>query len=129
MKIWLDDIRDPKHFDASGYVWAKTADEAIKLLETGAVTYASLDHDLSEEQMRAGARGEINTPVGEKSGYDVILWLEQNPSFWPVDGVQVHSMNPSGRRRMEQAIRKHYRQIWPFSLFTVRCIHATDVID
>ena len=42
--------------------WAKTAEEAIDLLKTGKVEYASLDHDL-------GFGG---------SGYDVVCWVEEN---------------------------------------------------
>lgn len=110
IRLWLDDIRDPEHFGAGGYLWVKTADEAIKILETGYVEFASLDHDLSEEQMRAGARGEIVIPPGEKSGYDVVQWLEEHPQLWPSEGVRVHSMNPAGAKRMLQVIDKQYRQ-------------------
>ena len=31
MKLWLDDVRKPPE----GWAWAKTADEAIELLEAG----------------------------------------------------------------------------------------------
>ena len=101
MKLWLDDVRPPWRYGCIGYHWAKTYEEAIAALQTGTVTFASLDHDLSE-------MAAIGQPApGEKTGYDVLCWMEQN-NCWPVDGVRVHSLNPAGRARMEQTIRQHY---------------------
>lgn len=101
MKLWLDDVRDPVRFGAIGFVWAKTAEEAIAHLRTGEVTFASLDHDLTIEQT-------IGTgwPTHEACGYDVVCWMEEH-GVWPRDGVSVHSMNPAGRARMESVLRKH----------------------
>ena|SRR5579885_2314117 len=108
MKLWLDDIRDPEMFGCIGWKWAKTADEAITLLRSGEVECASLDHDLTAEQMiYGGFSGEIFED-GAKSGYDVVCWLEQHPKFWPKGGVKVHSANPAGRKRMQQVIDRHY---------------------
>jgi len=97
MKLWLDDIRQP----LIGFHWVKTADEAIEVLKTGAVEYASLDHDLS-----------ISATLGvpkpdEKTGYTVVCWMEEN-SVWPPKGVDVHSLNPAGKARMLAVIRSHY---------------------
>ena len=101
MKLWLDDIREPWKHGCIGFEWAKTHDEAIAPLKTGKVTFASLDHDLSE-------MATIGQPArGEKTGYDVVLWMEEN-DVWPEDGVRVHSMNLAGKARMEAAIRRHY---------------------
>lgn len=108
MKLWLDDIREPWKFGCAGWVWAKTAEEAVKFLKTGDVEMASLDHDLTDEQMMGGMLGEIRED-GVKSGYDVVLWLEQNPQYWPPKGTIVHSMNPAGRRRMAEVIARHYQ--------------------
>lgn len=108
MKLWLDDIRDPAKFGRPDWIWVKTADEAIEMLKTGIVTVASLDHDLTEDQMvRGGYYGEIYED-GLKSGYDVVVWLEQHPDFWPPVYVHVHSANPVGRARMLQVIDRHY---------------------
>lgn len=103
MKLWLDDIRDPAMYGAPDFVWAKDYHEAVGYLKSGNVTFASLDHDLDIYSMTG--YGE----PGELTGYDVICWMENN-GVWPEDGVVVHSMNPSGRARMEQAIRKHYAE-------------------
>jgi len=92
-------------FGCVGWTWAKTAEEAIDLLRTGKVTKASLDHDLTPEQMMSGMYG-VTCEDGQKSGYDVVVWLERHPEFWPKDGVTVHSMNPAGKKRMEQVLEK-----------------------
>lgn len=107
-KLWLDDIRDPSNFGCDGWHWCKTAEEAIFLFRTGTIEEASLDHDLTEEQMvMGGFIGEIYE-YGHKSGYDVVCWLEQHPEFWPDRVVKVHSANPAGAARMRQVIEKHY---------------------
>jgi hypothetical protein len=93
LEMWLDDNRKPSEFHNPSMVWVKTAEEAIKLLQTGKVTYASLDHDLGEG----------------KSGYDVVCWMEEH-NIWPVDGVDVHSMNPVGRKNMQVVIDKAYAE-------------------
>ena len=109
MKLWLDDIREPWMFGCVGWDWAKTAKEAIDLLRTGLVEEASLDHDLSPDQMiKGGFLGQVYED-GQESGYDVVCWLEQHPEFWPPKGVRVHSANPAGRQRMQQVVDRHYR--------------------
>lgn len=128
MRLWLDDVRKPWEHGALGFEWAKTYQEAIDLLLTRRVTFASLDHDLSEGAAsgfpylcrQCGERfqrrvADCPTCKGgglidsEKTGYDVVCFLEENPVLWPKDGVVVHSMNPSGALRMRQVIDRHYR--------------------
>lgn len=102
MILWLDDIRHPWKYGYIGAEWVKTADEAICLLSSGNVTFASLDHDLSVE-------ATMGSPaVSERTGYTVVCWLEDHPEFWPVDGIRVHSMNPVGKARMLRVIQKRY---------------------
>jgi len=98
MKVWLDDERPmPPEFDRH----AKTADEAIALLESGSVTFISLDHDLGEAK--------------NGTGYDVACFIEYGAYsrlLAPIE-VLIHSANPVGRMRMEQAIinAKYYWSI------------------
>jgi hypothetical protein len=99
MKLWLDDIREPWKHGCLGWEWAKTADEAIRLLASGKVTECSLDHDLTEQRT-------IGVDDKSLTGCDVLLWLEKHPQYWPVNGVRVHSLNPLGRQRMEQVIAR-----------------------
>jgi hypothetical protein len=100
--LWLDDLREPGKYGFIGAVWAKNYEEAITALKTGQVTFASLDHDLSIDDM-------MGSPRGEKTGYDVVCWMETH-NVWPRDGVAVHSTNPAGRARMQMVVDRHYRR-------------------
>lgn len=102
--VWLDDVRPP---EKEGWVWVKTADAAIELLETGDVTALDLDHDLAfEHYAGVSDANEILVPADkpkEKTGLDVCLWLRQrietDPTF-KLPAVRLHSMNPVGRANM-----------------------------
>jgi Cyclic-phosphate processing Receiver domain len=93
MRIWLDDVRDAPQ----GWIHITTPEEAIELLRSGEVEEISLDHDLG-----------LATSEAERTGYDVLVWLEEAVAIgaWnhalPV--IRIHSANPVGQRRMEQAI-------------------------
>ena len=93
MRVWLDDLREAP----PGWVRVRTPEETIALLKTSDVTEISLDHDLG---LVDGER--------ERTGYDVLLWLEREVAEgrWalPLPEIRVHSANPVGRKRMEQAI-------------------------
>jgi len=123
MLLWLDDVRT-----APGYGWitVKTADEAIEKLKTGQVEFASLDHDLADEHYPWNAIQDLVDPddwsfylhqypengfFKEKTGYNVILWMEEN-NVWPTHGVRCHSMNPVGRDRINTVIKKHYGRLF-----------------
>jgi len=92
--IFLDDVRQPPsmHWDIardakSAYVLIREAYDA------GREIVVSLDHDLGE-----------NIPTG----YDLLNWLEKDiatTDFRPKIAFAIHSANPVGRTRMEQAIR------------------------
>lgn len=88
MKVWLDDIRHPP----PGWTWVKTPAEAIELLQTGDIAELSLDHDL----------GLTDHTGREQTGYDVLLWIEQQvvtAGFQPPE-LHVHSANPPATLRM-----------------------------
>ncbi|WAS97979.1 cyclic-phosphate processing receiver domain-containing protein [Nannocystis punicea] len=88
MKLYLDDERPAP----PGWRLVRWPDEVIALLQTGAVTDLSLDHDLGDD-----ARG---------TGYDVVLWLEEavaTRDFVP-PAIAVHSANTAARARMEAGI-------------------------
>lgn len=87
--LWLDDTRRAPR----GWYHALTATEAIDVLESNIIHTASLDHDLG--------------PPHAGTGYDVVKWLAENPEFWPLDWVGVHSQNPVGRYNMEQTIARY----------------------
>jgi hypothetical protein len=98
MRVWLDDVREAP----DGWAHVRTPDEAIELLNSGEVEEISLDHDLG-----------LATPESEPTGYDVLVWLEQAIATeawtYPVPTIHVHSANPVGWRRMEQAIESIQR--------------------
>jgi hypothetical protein len=97
MDLWVDDKRLPEAYGLKGFVRVTTSAEAIALLETGEVRFASLDHDLG---LKSG------------TGYDIVCWMEEH-DVWPPDGVRVHSMNVVGRKRMEAVIERHYGRVIP----------------
>jgi len=88
MKVFLDDERGPP----DGWVRVYWPDEAIHLLESGAVTEISLDHDLGDD-----TRG---------TGYDVILWIEEAVAlrgFTPPK-ITIHSANSSAADKMRAGL-------------------------
>jgi hypothetical protein len=92
MKLWVDDIRPPpEDYD----FLAKTYEEAVLLLQTGIITYISLDHDLGTE----------------KTGYDIAKFIEENAinGRLPKMKCKVHSMNPIGVLNIKLALRKAYK--------------------
>jgi hypothetical protein len=102
MKVWLDDRRPPRDPE---WVWVKTPEGAIELLETGQVIEISLDHDL----------GLIEREP-EATGYDVVVWMERQVAtagFVPPEVIKVHSSNSSAAPKMERgiaSIRRLYEQ-------------------
>jgi Cyclic-phosphate processing Receiver domain len=102
VKVWLDDLREAPE----GWIHVKTPKEAIGLLRSGEVEEISLDHDLG-----------LTTAERERTGYDVLAWLEEGVAMgtWEhrLPKIHVHSANPVGRRRIEQAIRSINRVARP----------------
>ena len=94
MKVFLDDIRDAPN----GWIRTRTVQETIDLLKHHSVRSLSLDHDLGREE----------------TGYDVLKWLEEAVIMKEIDHIPdvilIHSANPVGRARMEQAIRSILRR-------------------
>lgn len=95
MKLYVDDIRDPKQprwwqFWKERWTVARTHDEAIRLLTDNDVNTLSLDHDLGTYE----------------TGYDIAKWLEKRAyyGFRVPDNVLIHSANPVGRSNIRAAI-------------------------
>jgi hypothetical protein len=77
-------------------VHVRTPEAAIEFLRSGEVEAISLDHDFG---LDVGAR--------ERTGYDVLLWLEAEVAAGrarPPAAMSVHSGNVGTVGRMEQAI-------------------------
>jgi len=75
------------------YLISRSYKEGIKRLEESRWDVLYLDHDLGED----------------KTGYDVMCWLEEHPEFLPGDIFFV-SANPVGRQRMQQVKEKLYKK-------------------
>jgi hypothetical protein len=92
VKVWLDDTRPAPE----GWVHVRTPEEAIELLRAGGVEGLSLDHDLG-----------LDVEARERTGYDVLLWLEAEVAAGrtrPPAVMRVHSGNVGAVTRMEQAV-------------------------
>lgn len=92
MKLWVDDERQaPK-----GWMWAKTCQQAIDILESfDDIDEVALDHDL----------GELPGGV-EHNTRPIVFWFIEN-GIWP-DKITVHSSNPPGKEWLEQMIERYY---------------------
>lgn len=107
--LWLDDKRWSPSVQ---WTWVKTAQEAIELLQTKRVRFASLDHDLAPEHYPWSP--DYNPAVSKKtSGSAVVNFLERetfqgNSVYNPPDGIRVHSMNPFGSSDMVAGIKNIY---------------------
>jgi hypothetical protein len=122
-KLWLDDTRKPPWgFD----LWAKTADEAISMLQEHEITHVSLDHDLAEEHYAFQYNpGDNNAPpvpwdrskFKEKTGYAVIEWMATNNRWVP--DISIHSLSTGAeemlqRLKMEAPAGVQYRRVKPY---------------
>ncbi len=109
INLWLDDHRPVPNIE-SGRIWtlAKTADEAIAILKTGLVKFASLDHDLADEHYQAyDPKNQKYLEFKEKTGYDVICYMEEF-NIWPEEGVRIHTMNVVRKPVMLSIVQKIY---------------------
>ncbi|MEK0339283.1 MAG: hypothetical protein QQN46_03530 [Nitrosopumilus sp.] len=101
MKVYLDDIR----VAPDGWVRTWWPEEVIALLKTGDVTDISLDHDLGDHF------GRPDNVKRERTGYDVLLWLERAvivDGFKP-PAIHIHTANPVAEERMKIARDNIYR--------------------
>jgi len=113
ISLWLDDERRPPSPSQSerDWTWVKTAEEAIELLKSGEVAFASLDHDLADIHYIAFFEHVDGTPYRsdfkEKTGMDVVNWMEEHDG-WPAEGVRIHTQNHVRGKIMFEVARKHY---------------------
>lgn len=126
MKLWLDDVRAPWDYGAKDYWWARTVPQAIYMISNLNLIGeewedASLDHDLGackdclegmspEEWLSANDYRSMPNCEHFGTGYTFVRWMIENNIF-PNKKPRVHSMNPVGRKRMEQDIDKAWRDL------------------
>jgi hypothetical protein len=89
VRVWLDDLRPmPIGFD----LHARTAEEAIEIIESGRVSEISLDHDLGSEENGTGY--EVAKFIEEGAYHGYVAFME----------VKVHSANPVGAKNIQACI-------------------------
>lgn len=94
MILWLDDRRNPAEYGCTGegVIWCLNVDQACAALESGGVTFVSLDHDVQFDG---------------RNGMTVLCFMEKR-GLWPPDGVCIHSTNTDARPGMLAMVRTHY---------------------
>ena len=98
MLLWLDDLRPmPVGFD----LWAKTAEEAVKMIKENDITFISFDHDLGNDKAL--------------TGYDVACFIENRAvrGIKPPDWA-IQSSNPVGANKIRMAMESahsYYQRI------------------
>ena len=90
--LMIDDLPKTKPFTADRY--ALTYDEGIEALKEGGWVTLLLDHDL----------GDMQRP--ERTGMDILNWLEQNPEFLP-EQIIIISRSPR-KLDMRKLVNKLY---------------------
>lgn len=95
-KLWHDDIRRPPD---QTWIWARTNDDAIMVLQNFDVKVISMDHDLGLDGLDPDLPDAVYLRGnGEQTGLDLVDWMIQNGCV--PEHVTVHSWNPSGAQRM-----------------------------
>ena len=97
MRLLIDDTRT----NIAADIIARTFEDGIKALKENKIDVLYLDHDL-------GFNHYSNNYSDEKTGYDIMCWLEQNQQYLPTTIVCV-SANPVGAKRINQVIEKLYK--------------------
>ena len=91
--LWIDDYRKPsktiKQITNNDFKWARTYDEAIKILSSWHIGIIDFDHDLGEE----------------KTGYDIAKYIVENNIS--IHGFRIHSANPVGSNNIYKLLT-HY---------------------
>ena len=96
MKLWLDDVRPAP----AGWTIARTAQEAIALLDQETFDEISLDHDLgaTPEDGMFAAGGSLET------GLDVALHIAAG-NLSRTTPIRLHTWNPAGAQRMMHTLQ------------------------
>lgn len=108
LKLWLDDNRTPPD---DSWTWVQTAEEALELLQAGAVAVASLDHDLDMRVDRS-TLGDLVQKTSYWAGASTGTWLAQKMvefRAFPTEECWLHSANREAARRMAMILRDHCR--------------------
>lgn len=102
IRLWLDDVRPAPE----GWTWAKSAREAIEILDRETVQECSLDFDLWHVHFGEGPLATVEWQAGCPKGIAVVEHMRRS-GRWPKTKPRVHSANPDGAAEMRAAIDKY----------------------
>lgn len=92
----IDDCRELNF----AHVLCRTVDDGINALKTmGPFVELHLDHDMCAVEHQYHDTGR------EKTGYDVLVFLEENPEFIP-ERIVIVTQNASARPKMEALVKR-----------------------
>lgn len=128
MKLFLDDVRSPQNclgymhlrignqnpiYNEGGWFIVRSYDEFVVALKKyyKDITHISFDHDLAEEHYHESmsddeAYSEYLKGSLHKTGYDCAVFAKKfyNSNNLSMPICFIHSMNPAGCKRIENAI-------------------------
>ncbi len=104
-RVWLDDIRKAP----PGWLWVRTAHEAIVCCLRGGVEDLSLDYDLDDSD-----KGYGEPPAGVGSDVSEFLVARARSGDWAVvpDVIRIHSANSDGVADMAWHLSEIERLRW-----------------
>lgn len=106
MKLWIDDVRPAPE----GYIWARSTDEAILVIDSFSRLIDSLIYRVDEPQTLPWFEViDIDHDAGKFAvcGGDfikVLDWMEEHHLKAP---IRIHSMNPVGVANMRRIIERN----------------------
>lgn len=107
MKIWLDDLRNPKDYEGfEDYKWFKNPLTVIKFIKMNYVTHISFDNDLGFFKNNKEIQGFNVAEVFEEMAFNKTL--KHFPEW------NIHSANPKGKKNIEYAMKnaeKYFNKI------------------
>ena len=98
MRLWIDDNKPAPE----GSVWAMSANFAIYTIEWWEKFYHQYDTDNT-----IYIDIDYNSQLSWRDGGDfisVLTWMEETGRSYP---VRIHSISPSGRKRMQEIIERN----------------------
>jgi hypothetical protein len=102
IKLWVDDLRNPDQFVGPGWHWAKTATEAIRILDDQTVDEVSLDHDITHAILPGDEPKPslIYQPVCCPETFESVARFIA--ASLPVNSmvVRIHTANMDGQKKM-----------------------------
>ena len=106
MKLWIDDVRPAPE----GYIWARSTDEAILIIDSYRRWLDYLAYRVDEPQTFPWFEViDIDHDAGDyaSDGGDYIKLLDWLEETGRTCTVRIHSMNPVGRENMRRIIEKN----------------------